>query len=111
LLDRTNGGSYYVDTNPSTAPYSTRFNTVYKNDGTIDSTINYISKSGAGYYQVTTKNWDYYRCYEDFTNNVNLVIPAGTPTLTYNTFINAGYDTNGTTNGVYLKDLNEVNNA
>ena len=110
LYDRTNDIKFYVDIDPTTASYSTQFKPVYKEDGTVNTTMNYIRNVGS-YYQATSKNWDYHTCYKDPTNNVNLIIPAGTPTQTYNTFINAGYDENGTTNGVYLKNLNEVNNA
>lgn len=46
------------------------------------------------------------------TRNKNVYIPFkyanGEYTKTYNSFIRAGYDTSGTTNGVYLKDINQI---
>jgi hypothetical protein len=51
-----------------------------------------------------------YNCFNETTLRKNVYIPFtyenGVNTETYNAFINAGYDKNGTTNGVYLKDIN-----
>ena len=48
-------------------------------------------------------------CFYGTSLSKNVYIPFtysnGVNTITYNTFTNAGYDTNGTTNGVYLKDI------
>ena len=47
-------------------------------------------------------------CFNNTSLTKNVYIPFqnnGVNTLTYNSFINAGYDELGTTNGVYLKDL------
>jgi hypothetical protein len=53
------------------------------------------------------------RCFNNTTLTKNVYIPFtyenGINTITYNSFINAGYDTNGTQHGVYLKDINETN--
>ena len=51
-----------------------------------------------------------YRCFYATSKVKNVYIPfnnAGVNTKTYNAFISAGYKTDGTVNGVYLKDLNE----
>ena len=46
--------------------------------------------------------------YDDFSNNTNMIIPAGTNSWTYNAFINVGYDESGTKDNVYLKDINQL---
>ena len=51
-----------------------------------------------------------YRCFYATSKVKNVYIPfnnAGVNTKTYNSFTSAGYKTDGTVNGVYLKDLNE----
>ena len=50
-------------------------------------------------------------CFNQTSLTKNVYIPFtyenGVNTLTYNSFINAGYTTNGSVNGVYLKDINK----
>ena len=50
-------------------------------------------------------------CFYNTSLTKNVYIPYtylnGTNTATYNSFINAGYDENGSSCGVYLKDINE----
>ena len=43
-------------------------------------------------------------CFGSTTLTKNVYIPFNS--TTYNSFINAGYDTNGTSCGVYLRDIN-----
>ena len=51
-------------------------------------------------------------CFYGTSLSKNVYIPFtytnGVNTATYNAFTNAGYDTNGTTNGVYLKDIDTL---
>jgi hypothetical protein len=46
-------------------------------------------------------------CFNNTTLTKNVYIPFNS--TTYNSFINAGYNENGTSCGVYLKDINEIN--
>ena len=41
-------------------------------------------------------------------SNEDTYVPSLEPTETYNAFVNAGYDENGTSCGVYLKDINTL---
>lgn len=45
-------------------------------------------------------------CFRSTTATKNVYIPFNS--TTYNSFINAGYDENGTQHGVYLKDINSL---
>ena len=51
-------------------------------------------------------------CFSGTTNSKNVYIPfkdsSNNNTTTYNSFIAAGYNTSGTTNGVYLKDNSSI---
>ena len=46
--------------------------------------------------------------YRDETNDILMPYNAGDYSTTYNSFIAAGYDENGTQDGVYLKDINQL---
>lgn len=108
LYDATNNYKCYLDVDPSDMPYHVMI--AYKNDGSIDSNIRYVMKqtlpTGTAYRVMTMSGT--YICNDDYTNNVNLVILSGTSTITYNSFISAGYDVNGSLNGVFLKDINPL---
>lgn len=107
LYDATNNYKCYIDTKPSDLTEYQQIMLAYKNDGTVDSDIRYVANYGTSGYRVMTMT-GIYMCSEDVTNNVNLVIQSGTPTVTYNSFISAGYDANGGLNGVFLKDINPL---
>lgn len=51
-------------------------------------------------------------CFLDTSSTKNVYIPFtytnGVNTNTYNSFVAAGYDANGTTNGVYIKDIDTL---
>ena len=97
--------------------------------GTFSSCSNLVSVSAIGnnvinmyytFYSCSNLTGDLYiysnqitnarNCFTSTTLTKNVYIPFtyenGVNTETYNAFVNAGYDTSGTTNGVYLKDLN-----
>lgn len=61
-------------------------------------------------YSTNISNAKYCFEYTNLTKNVYIPFKYenGVNTKTYNAFISAGYDTNGTTNGVYLKDINSI---
>jgi len=52
--------------------------------------------------QITNAKW----CFDGTSLPKNVYVPANSDT--YNAFINAGYDTEGTLNGVYLKELKDT---
>ena len=83
---------------------------------------NSVTNMGGTFYSCSNLVGDIYMYSENIFNAINcffgsrltknVYIPFtyenGVNTQTYNSFINAGYDKNGTSCGVYLKDLNSL---
>ena len=86
-------------------------------DGTFNGTwdLGFASSDGgdSAYYDIYDnciryeKSKDDHPCvgYPDFANNIVEHYNIGEASRTYRAFVNSGYDENGTTNGVYLRDL------
>ena len=60
-------------------------------------------------FMVTKTDWSMqYWCQRNTNGDTSITLPIGSPTDTYQSFMDAGYDTTGTNCGVYLKDINQL---
>lgn len=75
----------------------------------IDTTFRYGGVYDNGIVQLRYPNNDIVYGRVDTPNNVTITKEVGEYTMTYNSFITAGYDTNGSTYGVYLRDIEASN--
>lgn len=100
--DRTNNIVYYSTENPGRYLNSYRNVVYYSNMVVMPRTV----------IMNNNKLWSYgstnITLSRDSANDITYTWQAGNYTRTYNAFIAAGYDTTGSRNGVYLKDLNEL---
>ena len=98
----TNGVDYYYNKTggiyncPTNIDNGDNTWNIYSNVVVVGDENNVVITAGPS---VGTSRW----CARDSANDISVNIPSNS--LTYNAFINAGYDINGTRNGVYLKDI------
>lgn len=79
--------------------------------GNVYGTFAYCTNLTGNIYIHSEHIWNARTCFDGTTLTKNVYIPFqnnGVNTATYNAFINAGYTTTGTKNGVYLKDINTL---
>lgn len=81
---------------------------IFNADGTEYTNYRTVSMSyGSGQIRTKSPVRTYTITYTP-EHDIITIIPAGSNTKTHDAFINAGYDTNGTKCGVYLKDINTL---
>jgi hypothetical protein len=108
VIDSTNE-KIYIKEDFSTS--SGRPSKVFNADGTEYNNYRTVTISNGNGQIRTIKPAGVYTITYTPEDNIIIVIPVGSNTKTHDAFIDAGYTTDGTSCGVYLKDIDELYNV